>query len=234
MGHRAAAAKVDFVLNAPVPWSDPATGLAGTVHVGGSRTHMREAEAAVARGEVPSRPVVLVSDPAIFDPTRAVRGPGGETLRPLWSYAHMPLGSTADPAELVIRQIERFAPGFRRTIVAVHATPASAMHLHNSSLVGGDIAHGSVSMYRMIARPTPRWDPYRLGAASRTTSPRTAGKPSLPFAGAPHPHAWKAPALYLCSAATPPGPGVHGLSGYFAASRALRDVFGLRAPSLAP
>lgn len=197
-----AAAKVDLVLSGPVPWRDPEVGRAGTQHLGGTRAQMAVAEAQVAAGRLPERPLTLVSDPTIADPSREVDG-----LRPLWAYAHVPAGDTTDPTERVIAQIERFAPGFRDLVVASHGIPASRMAEHNLSLVGGDISMGKVTMARMIARPTANPDPYRLG--------RTG---------------W-----YLCSSATPPGPGVHGMPGWHAAKRVLRREFGVRQmPDLTP
>ena len=197
-----AAAKVDFVLNGPVPWSDPNINRAGTVHVGGTRAQMASAEADVIAGRMPSHPVCLVSDPTVFDPSREVDG-----LRPLWTYAHVPFDCPIDPAEYIISQIERFAPGFRDTIVTYNSIPASEMADHNQNLIGGDIATGLVSFYRMMARPRTSWDNYSLGV----------------------------PGAFLCSAATPPAPGVHGMNGWFAARRALKTRFGItEAPNLAP
>ncbi|WP_448060460.1 phytoene desaturase family protein [Cellulomonas hominis] len=188
-------AKVDLVTDAPVPWADPAVGLAGTVHLGGTRAEMVRAEAAVAAGRHAERPMVLLSDPARLDAGREVAG-----LRPVWTYAHVPAGSDRDMTAAVLAQVERFAPGFRDTVVAVRCVPAARMSGHNANYVGGDIAAGSVSLRHMLARPTARVDPYSVGL----------------------------PGVYLCSASTPPGPGVHGLGGWNAARRALRDVFGYR------
>lgn len=197
-----AAAKVDFVLNGPVPWADPNINRAGTIHVGGTRAQMAAAEADVIAGRMPAHPVSLVSDPTVFDPAREVDG-----LRPLWTYAHVPFDCPLDPAEYIINQIERFAPGFRDTIVTYNSIPASEMAGHNQNYIGGDIATGLVSFYRMMARPRTSWDNYSLGV----------------------------PGAYLCSAATPPAPGVHGMNGWFAARRALKTQFGIsEAPSLAP
>lgn len=202
LGHAGAAAKVDLVLSGPIPWTDPDVGRAGTVHLGGTRAQMTRAEDAVMAGRLPERPVVLVSDPAVVDPSRIVDG-----LRPLWAYAHVPLGCPVDPTELVLSQIERFAPGVRDLVVASRGIPASRMHEHDAAIVGGDIAMGTVTMARMVARPRAAWDPFRLDDQGD----------------------------YLCSAATVPGPGVHGMAGYGAARRALADRFGITAaPSLAP
>lgn len=198
-----AAAKVDFVLSGPVPWTRPEVGLAGTVHVGGSRAQMAAAEAAVAAGRHAPHPMVLLSDPTTVDATRF--GAGG--LRPLWTYAHVPNGSTLDLTDAVTRQIERFAPGFRDVVVSARCIPAAQMSRHNANYAGGDIAAGAVSAYRMLARPRPTWDPFSGGL----------------------------PGVYLCSASVPPGPGVHGLGGWYAATRALRARFGItEPPPLAP
>ncbi|MFW5898945.1 MAG: phytoene desaturase family protein [Jiangellaceae bacterium] len=197
-----AVAKVDFVLSGPVPWQHPEVGRAGTVHVGGTRPEMAEAEAAVLAGRHPERPMLLLSDPALLDPEREVGG-----LRPLWTYAHVPAGSIVDVGDAVQAQIERFAPGFSDVVVARNTISAAGMERHNANYVGGDIAAGAVTLWQMLARPAPRWNPY-----------------ATPVDG-----------VYLCSAATPPGPAVHGMGGLHAARHALRDRFGIhRLPSLAP
>ncbi|PJI93989.1 phytoene dehydrogenase-like protein [Luteimicrobium subarcticum] len=190
-----AAAKVDFVLSGPVPWAHPDVGRAGTVHLGGTRAQLVAAEHAVARGEHAEHPVVLLSDPAVVDASREVAG-----RRPLWTYAHVPAGSPRDMTDAVTAQIERFAPGFRDVVVASRAIPAAEMAHHDANYVGGDIAAGAATLYRMFARPTPWLDPYATGVDD----------------------------VYLCSASTPPGPGVHGLGGWFAARRVLRSTFGVR------
>ncbi|GAB3163846.1 NAD(P)/FAD-dependent oxidoreductase [Myceligenerans halotolerans] len=194
------AAKVDFVLSGPVPWSVPDVGRAATVHLGGTRKQMAEAEATVAAGRHAAHPVCLLSDPTVTDPAREIGG-----LRPLWAYAHVPAGSERDVTEDVIRQVERFAPGFRDVVVAARCVPAAWMPAHNANYVGGDIGAGVATMPRMLAAPGPvgtRWDPYSTGAEG----------------------------MYLCSAATPPGPGVHGMSGWHAARRALLREFEIRRP----
>jgi phytoene dehydrogenase-like protein len=196
------AAKVDFVLNGPVPWADPdgvgAVARAGTLHVGGTREQMAVAEAEVARGRHAERPMTLVSDPSVADPGRVVGG-----LRPLWAYAHVPAGSDVDVTATLTAQIERFAPGFRDVVVSSRCVPAARMAHHNQNYVGGDISAGAVTMWQMIVRPTARANPYSVGGGA-----------------------------YLCSSSTPPGPGVHGMGGFHAARRALRDVFGVRIPAL--
>ncbi|GAA1859871.1 NAD(P)/FAD-dependent oxidoreductase [Myceligenerans crystallogenes] len=199
------AAKVDLVLSGPVPWAVDDVGRAATVHLGGTREQLAAAEADVAAGRLPGRPVCLLSDPAVTDPAREVAG-----LRPLWAYAHVPAGSEQDVADAVVGQIERFAPGFRDVVVAARCVPAARMAAHNANYVGGDIGAGVATMPRMLAAPGAvgwRWDPYATGVEG----------------------------VYLCSAATPPGPGVHGMPGWHAARRVLLREFEIRRPpSLAP
>jgi phytoene dehydrogenase-like protein len=196
-----AAAKVDFALNAPVPWLSAELARTPTVHLGGSRSEMVDSEAAVAAGRYPANPYVLLSQPSAFDPSRA---PAGQHV--LWTYAHVPAGSDRDMTEEITRRIERFAPGFRDTIVASTATTSTEMEHYNPNYVGGDFSAGAINVRQLVKRPV----------VSRTP--------------------WRTPArgLYLCSSSTPPGPGVHGMSGWHAAVTALRDCFGLPAPYLGP
>lgn len=194
-----AVAKVDFALDAPVPWRNGDLRRAGTLHVSGTRAELAESEAQVAAGRHPRSPYVLVSQPTIFDPSRA---PAGKHV--LWAYTHVPSGSTADPTEAVTAQLERFAPGFRDTIIASASESAVEVERHNPNYVGGDIAGGAPSLRQLIARPVLSTDPWRT-----------------PTAG-----------IYLCSSSTPPGPGVHGLAGYYAARSALKHEFGLAPPRL--
>lgn len=197
----AAVAKVDFVLNGPVPWQVPAIGEAATVHLGGSQAEIFAAEAAVTRGRHAAAPVVLVSDPTVADPGRELSG-----VRPLWAYAHVPVGSPRDVTGEVIGQIERFAPGFTDTIIASTCTPASERAQTNANYIGGDIAGGQLSLRRLLV--------------------------GVPFGASPY--ATPIAGTYLCSAATPPGPGVHGMSGWHAATEVLRTEFNLDAPPLTP
>lgn len=196
-------AKVDFVLGEDIPWSDPRLGRAPTLHLGGTREQMARAEADIAAGRHARWPMVLAASPHIADPGRVdIVG-----RRPLWTYAHVPAGSTVDATEAVTGVVERFAPGFRDIVVAARAVPAARMADHNANYVGGDIGMGGNSVWRAIAGPTPRLNPW-----------------STPV-----------PKVYLCSAATPPGGGVHGMSGYYAARTLLRREFGINAtPTLAP
>lgn len=127
--------------------------------------------------------------------------------RPLWTYVHVPFGSPVDQTEAVTGIFERFAPGFRDLVVAVRSTPANRLSDHNANLVGGDIGVGGNNMFSALTGPALRLNPW-----------------STPISGA-----------YLCSSATPPGGGVHGMAGYYAARTVLRREFGIKKlPSLAP
>lgn len=181
--------KVDWALDGPVPWRDPAVRAAGTVHVGGTLAEIAAAERDVARGRHPARPFVLFVQATVADPTRAPAG--GHTG---WAYCHVPLGSRMDMTAAIEAQIERFAPGFRDRVLARHSMGPAALEAHNANEIGGDIAGGTASARQLAARPVLSRHPW-----------------ATPLSG-----------LYLCSAATPPGPGAHGMSGHQAARLALR------------
>ena len=140
--------KVDYALSAPVPWADPAVTGAGTVHVGGTMAEVAAAEAAVGRGEHPERPFVLVAQQSLFDPTRAPAG-----RHTLWTYCHVPAGSTVDMTERIEAQIERFAPGFRDVVIARHVMAPAAIEAHNANYHGGDITAGVVRL-APVRRPS--------------------------------------------------------------------------------
>ncbi|MFF1573893.1 phytoene desaturase family protein [Leifsonia sp. NPDC058292] len=194
--------KVDFALSGPVPWANRELTETATVHLGGSRAEIARSEREVAAGRHSDNPYVLVTQPSLFDATRA---PAGKHV--LWAYTHVPKGSTIDQTEAIIRQVERFAPGFRDVILATASRTAVEMQQYNPNYVGGDISAGAPTFGQLIARPVISSEPWRM-----------------PGRG-----------LYLASAAAAPGPGVHGLPGYYAARSALRHEFGVtRMPSLAP
>lgn len=196
-------AKVDFVLSGEIPWRDPRLALAPTLHLGGDRAQMAVAEAAVAHGRHADWPMVLAALPHLADPGRI----DADGRRPLWSYAHVPAGSTADMAEAVIEVFEKFAPGFRDVVVAVRSVPAARLSEHNANLVGGDIGVGGNNMFSALTGPTLRLNPW-----------------STPI-----------PKAYLCSSAAPPGGGVHGMAGYYAARTMLRREFGIKQlPNVSP
>jgi phytoene dehydrogenase-like protein len=182
--------KVDYALDAPIPWKSRDCARAGTVHLGGSLEEIEASERAAWRGEHAERPFILLAQPTLFDPSRA---PAGKHIA--WAYCHVPNGSAFDMSPHIDSQIERFAPGFRGRILARHVTRASEMEAQNPNLIGGDVAAGASTLRQFLFRPTRRL--YR--------TPRRG--------------------LYLCSASTPPGAGVHGLCGHLAARAALADIF---------
>jgi phytoene dehydrogenase-like protein len=196
-------AKVDFVLSDDIPWSDPRLKQVATSHLGGTREQMARAEAEIAAGRHAEWPMVLAATPHVADLARI----DADGRRPLWTYAHVPSGSTVDQSETVTGVLERFAPGFRDIVLAVRSVPAARLADHNANYVGGDIGMGGNSAWRALAGPTPRVSPWR------TTIPKA----------------------YLCSAATPPGGGVHGMCGYYAARTVLKHEFGITAmPTMTP
>ncbi len=122
------------------------------------------------------------------------RAPAG--LHPVWSYCHVPSGSDRDVTATITRRIERYAPGFTDTVVASRVRTAARLSLDNPIHVGGDVAVGEATVRQTLGRPVLRWDPY----------------------------ATPLPGVFLCSSATPPGPGVHGMSGVHGARSALRSL----------
>ena len=181
--------KVDWALSAPIPWHNPDCASAATVHVGGTLAEIAASERAAWDGRAPERPFVLLTQPTLFDPSRA---PAGRHVA--WTYCHVPRGSEVDMLPRLEQQIERFAPGFRDCVLARSVMRPADLERYNANYVGGDIASGVIDLRQLFTRPT--WRTY-----------------STPVRG-----------LYLCSAATPPGVGVHGMCGYFAARRALDEV----------
>ena len=148
--------KVDWALDAPVPWRDDHSATAGTVHVGGTFAEIAASERQVQRGEHPGRPFVVVAQQSLFDPDRAPAG-----SHTLWGYCHVPSGSTVDMTGAIETQIERFAPGFRGHILERHAMGTSAFEAYNPNYVGGNIAGGALTTGRFLGLGASRH--YRLG-----------------------------------------------------------------------
>lgn len=197
-----AVAKMDFALSEPVPWANEELRAAGTLHIGGTRAEIAASENAIGRGHLPHAPYVLVSQPTVFDKTRAPEG-----KHTLWAYTHVPAGSTVDRLEVVTAQIERFAPGFRDTILATSSRTAAQVALSNPNYIGGDISAGEPDLAQLLRRPVISPDPWRTPM----------------------------PGVYLASSSASPGPGVHGLAGWHAALSALRHEFGTATrPDLSP
>jgi phytoene dehydrogenase-like protein len=185
--------KVDYALSAPIPWNSPACLRAATVHLGGSLEEIAASESAMASGRHAERPFVLLAQPTLFDPTRA---PAGRHIA--WAYCHVPNGSADSESETMLTrlesQIERFATGFRSTVLARHVSSPSALQAMDANLIGGDINGGAMGLGQFLFRPTRRL--YRTSA----------------------------PDIYLCSSSTPPGGGVHGMCGANAAHLALNGL----------
>jgi phytoene dehydrogenase-like protein len=183
--------KIDWALAGPIPWTYRAARHAGTVHVGGDERELLAA--GFSDGHPPERPFMLLGQQSIADPSRA---PAGQHTA--WAYTHGP--QTIDwPAvrerhvERMEAQIERFAPGFRDLILGRHVLSPGDFQRRNANLIGGDVGGGSYSLEQLLFRPVARLIPYRT-----------------PVRG-----------LYIASAATFPGGGVHGVAGHAAARLAL-------------
>jgi phytoene dehydrogenase-like protein len=183
--------KVDYALSAPIPWNSPECALAATVHLGGTLEEIAASESAMSSRQHSAKPFVLLSQPTLFDPTRA---PAGQHIA--WAYCHVPNASTESEATLtrIEDQIERFATGFRATILARHTSSPAALEALDANLIGGDISGGLTNLNQLLLRPTHRQ------------------------------YSTSAPDLYLCSSSTPPGGGVHGMCGFHAAHQALRNL----------
>lgn len=183
--------KVDWALKGPIPWRDPRCSAAGTLHLGGTLEQIAAAELDVWRGVLPEKPFVFLSQPSLFDSSRAPEG-----LHTAWGYCHVPNGCQFDMTQRIEAQVERFAPGFRNLILARHTMSPFEMEAYNANYVGGDIAGGIQSFWRLFVRPLGRWAAY-----------------STPVRG-----------LYICSSSMPPGGGVHGMCGHLAAKLALKEI----------
>lgn len=185
--------KLDWALDGPIPWSAPAVGEAGTVHVGGSADEVLSTTAMT--GGLPERPFMLLGQQSIADPTRA---PAGKHTA--WAYTHGPqkldwASEQGGHVERMEAQVERFAPGFRERILARHVLSPADLQARNANLIGGDVGGGSYSIGQVLFRPVRSPAPYRT-----------------PVRG-----------LYIGSAATFPGGAVHGVPGNAAARLALAE-----------
>lgn len=183
--------KIDWELNAPIPWKGEASRRACTVHVGGTLEEICASERDCWQGHHSEKPYTLVVQPSVFDETRA---PAGKHTG--WAYCHVPADSTQDCTSAIERQIERFAPGFRDCIDQRHIMNCADFERYNPNYVGGDIICGVQDWRQMFTRPVLQLNPYQ------TTNPD----------------------IFICSSATPPGGGVHGMCGYWAAKSALKRL----------
>jgi phytoene dehydrogenase-like protein len=147
--------KVDWALDGPIPWRADICRHAGTVHLGGTLEEIAGSARDVAQGRCPVRPFVLLTQPSLFDPTRA---PAGKHTG--WAYCHVPLGSSEDMTDRIEGQVERFATGFRERILERHVTPPAALERVNPNEVEGDIGGGSNTLWQLLARPVLSTCPY--------------------------------------------------------------------------
>lgn len=183
--------KIDWALDEPIPFTALGCRDAGTIHIGNTLEDITREEQQIWDGKTPEKPYVLLAQPSLFDKTRA---PEGKHVA--WAYCHVPNGSTADMTTIIERQVERFAPGFRDTILARNTMSPAEMEAYNPNYIGGDINGGVLDIGQLFTRPALRWSPYKTSAKG----------------------------IYICSSSTPPGGGVHGMCGYYAAKRALKDM----------
>jgi phytoene dehydrogenase-like protein len=183
--------KLDWALDGPIPWRDPACRAASTVHVGGTLAEICASERDMYRGRHSERPFLILCQQSESDPTRA---PAGKHTG--YAYCHVPHGSAVDMTAAIERQVERFAPGFKDRILAQVSTGPADFERYNPNYRGGAITGGVADALQLWNRPVTRLDPYS------TPNPR----------------------LFLCSAATPPGGGVHGQCGAWAARSVLRRL----------
>ncbi len=184
--------KVDWALDGPIPFTASGCEKAGTVHIGNTFEEIASTEQQSSDGKITEKPFVLLTQPSLFDPTRAP-----DNKHTAWAYCHVPNGSMTDMTDAIEKQVERFAPGFRERILAKHSMNSVQMEEYNPNYIGGDINGGVIDIGQLFTRPALRWSPYKTSAKG----------------------------LYICSSSTPPGGGVHGMCGYHAAKRALKDVF---------
>lgn len=184
--------KIDWALDAPIPFTAEGARQAGTVHLGNTMQEIVQGEQLTWNGGHPEKPFVLLAQQSLFDKTRAPEG-----KHTVWAYCHVPSGSQKDMTGAIEQQVERFAPGFRERILARHTINTKQLENYNPNYIGGDINGGAMDITQLFTRPVLRRSPY-------TTS---------------------AKGIYICSSSTPPGGGVHGMCGYHAAKRVLKDMF---------
>lgn len=187
--------KVDWALSEPIPWKSAAFARAATVHLGGSLEEMRVSERAIWEGKISERPYVLLVQQSLFDGSRAPEG-----RHTAWAYCHTPHGWDEDVSGLIEARIEQFAPGFREVVLAKSVRTAVQMEAYNPNYVGGDINGGVQNLRQFFTRPVVQWNPYRV------------------------PGDFGAAKAYLCSSSTPPGGGVHGMCGFYAAETVIKDL----------
>ncbi len=183
--------KIDYALSDPVGWSSRSCSLAGTVHLGGTLDEIAASERDAWEGRHSEHPFVLTAQQSLFDSSRAPEG-----KHTFWAYCHVPSGSRVDMTNAIEQQIERFAPGFRDSVLARHTLNCADLERYNPNLIGGDIVGGVTDWRQLLTRPVVRLKPH--------TTPSDK--------------------IFICSASTPPGAGVHGMGGFWAAREALASL----------
>ncbi|HEY1025734.1 MAG TPA: NAD(P)/FAD-dependent oxidoreductase [Sphingobacteriaceae bacterium] len=148
--------KIDWALDAPVPFTNDACREAGTLHLGNTLEEIVVSEQQSARGQHAEKPFTLLAQPSIFDLSRAPEG-----KHTLWAYCHVPNGSAKDMTAAIEQQVERFAPGFRDRILARHTMDARQMESYNPNYIGGDINGGVQDLGQLFTRPALRLSPYK-------------------------------------------------------------------------
>lgn len=183
--------KIDYALSEPIPWYDSNCLKASTVHIGGTMEEIARGEKEAWQGKISEKPYVLLAQQSQFDSSRSPEG-----QHTCWAYCHVPHGCEEDMSAVIEHQIERFAPGFRDTILAKASVAPRQFEQYNPNYVGGAVTGGAAHLPQLFTRPLARWNPY----------------------GSPNPK------IFICSASSPPGGGVHGLCGYYAAESVLKRI----------
>ncbi len=186
--------KIDWALSNPAPFTDTRCGQAATVHLGDTFSEIARNEQLTDNGRLVAKPFVLYTQQSVFDNSRAPEG-----KHTAWAYCHVPHGSLSDRTEVIENQLERYAPGFKDTIIARSTMNTRQLEAYNPNYVGGDINGGVMDILQLYTRPTRRFTPYRTSNKS----------------------------VYICSSSTPPGGGVHGMSGFHAAKVILKDHYNI-------
>ncbi len=183
--------KVDWALSEPVPFTSDHCRQAGTVHLGNTFNEIALSEQQTSEGTHAEKPFVLFAQQSKFDTSRAPQG-----KHTAWAYCHVPNGSTVDMTAAIENQLERFAPGFKDTILAKNTMNTAEIQAYNPNYIGGDINGGIIDIRQLYTRPALRISPYRTSKKG----------------------------IYICSSSTPPGGGVHGMCGFHAAQAVIQDL----------
>jgi phytoene dehydrogenase-like protein len=151
--------KIDWALNAPIPFTATEARKAGTVHIGNTIVEITLSEKLSWQGKHAEKPFVLLAQQSLFDDSRAPEG-----KHTAWAYCHVPSGSVKDMTESIEKQVERFAPGFSATILARHTMNTAEIERYNPNYIGGDINGGAIDLGQLFTRPVLRSSPYRTSA----------------------------------------------------------------------